>query len=113
RLLVAISPSPLSESMARWTRRLADNVQAPGWWSMLKAESRRIQFRPAAMDRALCRFPRVSDGCRRISFIHRAQSNHAGGVVERTTLEFFFLPPTYTFYIKSFQDALMFGIFFV
>jgi two-component system, OmpR family, sensor histidine kinase KdpD len=28
RLLVAISPSPLSESMARWTRRLADNLQA-------------------------------------------------------------------------------------
>src|SRR5882672_11096327 len=29
RLLVAISPSPLSEPMARWTRRLADNLQAP------------------------------------------------------------------------------------
>src|SRR6266702_5482113 len=29
RLFVAISPSPLSESMARWTRRLADNLQAP------------------------------------------------------------------------------------
>jgi two-component system sensor histidine kinase KdpD len=29
RLLVAISPSPLSEFMARWTRRLADNLQAP------------------------------------------------------------------------------------
>ncbi|MFZ0828908.1 MAG: sensor histidine kinase KdpD [Verrucomicrobiia bacterium] len=29
RLLVALSPSPLSESMARWTRRLADNLQAP------------------------------------------------------------------------------------
>lgn len=29
RLLVAISPSPLSESMARWTRRFADNLQAP------------------------------------------------------------------------------------
>src|SRR6266702_398565 len=29
RLLVAISPRPLSESMARWTRRLADNLQAP------------------------------------------------------------------------------------
>ena len=29
RLLVAISPSPLSESMARWTRRLADNLQSP------------------------------------------------------------------------------------
>ncbi|HTI70318.1 MAG TPA: DUF4118 domain-containing protein, partial [Candidatus Limnocylindria bacterium] len=28
RLLVAISPSPLSESMARWTRRFADNLQA-------------------------------------------------------------------------------------
>src|SRR6266568_4302828 len=29
RLLVAISPSPLSEPMARWTHRLADNLQAP------------------------------------------------------------------------------------
>src|SRR6266853_12451 len=29
RLLDAISPSPLSEPMARWTRRLADNLQAP------------------------------------------------------------------------------------
>lgn len=29
RLLVAISPSPLSESMARWTRQLADSLQAP------------------------------------------------------------------------------------
>jgi len=29
RLLVALSPSPLSQSMARWTRRLADNLQAP------------------------------------------------------------------------------------
>ncbi len=29
RLLVAISPSPSSESMARWARRLADNLQAP------------------------------------------------------------------------------------
>src|SRR6266516_128634 len=29
RLLVAISPSPLSEPMARWTRRLADSLQAP------------------------------------------------------------------------------------
>lgn len=29
RLLVAISPSPLSESMARWTRQFADNLQAP------------------------------------------------------------------------------------
>src|SRR5437867_6043796 len=28
RLLVAISPSPLSESMTRWTRRLADNLHA-------------------------------------------------------------------------------------
>lgn len=28
RLLVALSPSPLSEPMARWTRRLADNLQA-------------------------------------------------------------------------------------
>jgi two-component system sensor histidine kinase KdpD len=29
RLLVALSPSPLSESMARWTRRMADNLRAP------------------------------------------------------------------------------------
>jgi two-component system sensor histidine kinase KdpD len=29
RLLVALSPSPLSEPMARWTRRLADNLRAP------------------------------------------------------------------------------------
>lgn len=28
RLLVALSPSPLSEPMARWTRRLADSLQA-------------------------------------------------------------------------------------
>jgi len=28
RLLVGVSPSPLSESMTRWTRRLADNLQA-------------------------------------------------------------------------------------
>lgn len=29
RLLVALSPSPLSEPMARWTRRLADSLRAP------------------------------------------------------------------------------------
>ena len=29
RLLVAVSPSPLSESMTRWTRGLADNLHAP------------------------------------------------------------------------------------
>ncbi|MBN8246251.1 MAG: sensor histidine kinase KdpD, partial [Verrucomicrobia bacterium] len=29
RLLVAISPSPLSASMARWTRRLSDSLHAP------------------------------------------------------------------------------------
>lgn len=29
RLLTAISPSPLSESLARWTRQLADSLQAP------------------------------------------------------------------------------------
>jgi two-component system sensor histidine kinase KdpD len=29
RLLVALSPSPLSASLIRWTRRLADGVQAP------------------------------------------------------------------------------------
>ncbi len=39
RLLVAISPSPLSESMARWTRRLADNLQAP--WLALYVDTGR------------------------------------------------------------------------
>jgi two-component system sensor histidine kinase KdpD len=39
RLLVAISPSPSSESMARWTRRLADNVQAP--WVALYVDTGR------------------------------------------------------------------------
>jgi two-component system sensor histidine kinase KdpD len=39
RLLVAISPSPLSQSMARWTRRLADNLQAP--WLALYVDNGR------------------------------------------------------------------------
>jgi len=39
RLLVAISPSPLSESMARWTRRLAGNLQAP--WIALHVDTGR------------------------------------------------------------------------
>ena len=37
RLLVAISPSPLSASMARWTRWLADNLQAP--WLALHVDT--------------------------------------------------------------------------
>ncbi len=41
RLLVAISPSPLSESMARWTRRLADNLQAP-WLAVFVDTGRRL-----------------------------------------------------------------------
>jgi two-component system sensor histidine kinase KdpD len=40
RLLVALSPSPLSQSMARWTRRLADNLQAP--WLAIYVETRRL-----------------------------------------------------------------------
>lgn len=39
RLLVAISPSPLSESMSRWTRRLADNLQAP-WMAVYVDQGR-------------------------------------------------------------------------
>lgn len=39
RLLVALSPSPLSQSMARWTRRLADNLQAP--WIAVYVETGR------------------------------------------------------------------------
>jgi two-component system sensor histidine kinase KdpD len=41
RLLVALSPSPLSESMARWTRRLADNLQAP-WLAVFVDTGRRL-----------------------------------------------------------------------
>src|SRR6185369_10574425 len=40
RLLVAISPSPLSEPMARWTRRLADNLQAS--WLALHVDIGRV-----------------------------------------------------------------------
>ena len=50
RLLVALSPSPSSEAMARWTRRLADSLQAP-WLAvyvdngrpMADADQRRLQ----------------------------------------------------------------------
>jgi two-component system, OmpR family, sensor histidine kinase KdpD len=31
RLLVAVSASPLSESLIRWTRRMADSLKCPGW----------------------------------------------------------------------------------
>ena len=41
RLLVAVSPSPLSESMARWTRRLADNLQSP-WLAVFVDTGRRL-----------------------------------------------------------------------
>ena len=41
RLLVALSPSPLSESMARWTRRLADNLQSP-WLAVFVDTGRRL-----------------------------------------------------------------------
>ncbi len=40
RLLVAISPSPLSESMARWTRRFADSLQAP--WLAVYVDTGRV-----------------------------------------------------------------------
>ncbi len=39
RLLVALSPSPLSASLIRWTRRLADGVQAP--WLAVYVETSR------------------------------------------------------------------------
>src|ERR1700678_2674626 len=37
RLLVAVSPSPLSAQMVRWTRRLADSLDAP--WLAVQVES--------------------------------------------------------------------------
>ncbi|HAM73964.1 MAG TPA: two-component sensor histidine kinase [Verrucomicrobiales bacterium] len=40
RLLVALSPSPLSESMARWTRRLADSLGSP--WLAVYVETGRM-----------------------------------------------------------------------
>ena len=45
RLLVALSPSPLSESMARWTRRFADSLQAP--WLALYVDTGRGLARDA------------------------------------------------------------------
>jgi two-component system sensor histidine kinase KdpD len=41
QLLVALSPSPLSASMARWTRRMADSLQAP--WIALHVDTGRAQ----------------------------------------------------------------------
>jgi two-component system sensor histidine kinase KdpD len=40
RLLVAVSPSPLSEQMVRWTRRLADSLDAH--WMALHVESSKM-----------------------------------------------------------------------
>ncbi len=40
RLLVAISPSPLSEQMIRWTRRLADSFNSP--WVAVYVETSRV-----------------------------------------------------------------------
>ncbi|MGL4369668.1 MAG: DUF4118 domain-containing protein, partial [Spirochaetota bacterium] len=39
RLLVAVSPSPYSEYLIRWTRRASDNLKAP--WTALYIESQR------------------------------------------------------------------------
>jgi two-component system sensor histidine kinase KdpD len=39
RLLVAVSPSPLSESLIRWTRRMADGLQCP--WVAVHVENAR------------------------------------------------------------------------
>lgn len=41
RLLVALSPSPSSEAMARWTRRLADSLQAP-WLAVYVDDGRTL-----------------------------------------------------------------------
>jgi two-component system sensor histidine kinase KdpD len=40
RLLVAVGPSPLSESLIRWTRRMADELQCP--WLAVHVEAPRI-----------------------------------------------------------------------
>jgi two-component system, OmpR family, sensor histidine kinase KdpD len=40
RLLVAVSPSPLSEQMVRWTRRLADSLDAQ--WMAVHVESSKL-----------------------------------------------------------------------
>jgi two-component system, OmpR family, sensor histidine kinase KdpD len=231
RLLVAISPSPLSESMARWTRRLADNLQAP-WLAVYvdvghtlsESEQMRLQAnlglarelgaevimsagndvveallrvarqqnvtqiivgKPAGRSffnwlrggSALSRLIRESGGIdvhcvraeaseptrprsfwRRVPHSSRNQYLTAAITVAVTTAlnfivgpwagyytvsliyllallglapfvgrgpmllaaaasallwDFFFLPPLYTFYINSFQDGLMFGMFFV
>jgi two-component system sensor histidine kinase KdpD len=44
RLLVAISPSPYSEQMVRWTRRLADSLSCP--WVALYVETPRTLTEP-------------------------------------------------------------------
>ena len=41
RLLVALSPSPTSEAMARWTRRLSDSLQAP-WLAVYVDDGRSL-----------------------------------------------------------------------
>ncbi len=48
RLLVAVSPSPLSESLIRWTRRMADSLKCP--WLAVHVESSR-QLADAAQAR--------------------------------------------------------------
>ena len=45
RLLVAVSPSPYSEYLIRWTRRIAFNLQAP--WTALYIEKRKPLSKPA------------------------------------------------------------------
>jgi two-component system sensor histidine kinase KdpD len=45
RLLVALSPSPLSESLTRWTRRLADSLDAP--WIAVYVDTGRSLAEPA------------------------------------------------------------------
>jgi two-component system, OmpR family, sensor histidine kinase KdpD len=44
RLLVAVSPSPYSEQMVRWTRRLADSLNCP--WVALYVETSRALTEP-------------------------------------------------------------------
>lgn len=45
RLMVAVGPSPLSESLIRWTRRMADELRCP--WIALHVESSRPLSEPA------------------------------------------------------------------
>jgi two-component system sensor histidine kinase KdpD len=47
RLLVAVSPSPYSEYLIRWTRRMADNLKAP--WIALYIESQKA-LTPSAQE---------------------------------------------------------------